>query len=174
MATAYLGLGSNLGDRAAALLTAVSHLTQTPGIELRQLSSIYESAAVDSPADAGSFYNMVIEVETSQSPRELLRTCLSIEDRMGRFRPAGIANAARVIDIDVVAIGDEVIAEPDLLVPHRLMHERHFVLAPLVEIAPDWRHPELRQTSTELLLAAESSPQIVRASPILEEAPETS
>ncbi len=150
MATAYLGLGSNLGDRAATILGGVKALRQSPGVVVRRVSGLYESAAVDSPMNAPRFYNAVAEVETTLSPHELLTTCQAIEEDFGRVRPANVVNAPRSLDIDVVAIGQLQSKDDVLTLPHPRMTQRDFVLRPLAEIAPEWRHPVLNLTAGQL------------------------
>ena len=146
--TAYLSLGSNLGDRAANLHAAVAQL----GVAGRLLavSALYETQPVDVP-DQPWFLNCVGAIETDKTPRELLNLALRVEAAMGRLRMRD--KGARNIDIDVVLFGDRVVDEPGLKIPHTAMHQRRFVLEPLVEIAPEVRHPGLGKTARELLAA---------------------
>jgi 2-amino-4-hydroxy-6-hydroxymethyldihydropteridine diphosphokinase len=144
--TAYLSLGSNLGDRAANLRTAVAQLDVAG--RLLALSVIYETQPVDVPNQPW-FMNCMAAIETDMKPRELLKLALQIEAAMGRLRMTD--KGARKIDIDVVLFGDRVVDEPGLKIPHPAMHQRRFVLEPLVEIAPEVRHPELQKTARELL-----------------------
>jgi 2-amino-4-hydroxy-6-hydroxymethyldihydropteridine diphosphokinase len=146
--TAYLSLGSNLGDRAANLSTAVARL-ESAG-RLLAVSSMYETKPVDVP-DQPWFLNCVAAIETDKTPRELLQLALRIEAMMGRIRLRD--KGARKIDIDVVLFGDRAVDEPGLKIPHPVMQQRRFVLEPLVEIAPNVRHPELGKTARELLAA---------------------
>ena len=145
---AYLSLGSNLGDRAANLHTAVAQL----GVAGRLLavSALYETQPVDVP-DQPWFLNCVAAIETDKTPRELLQLALRVEAAMGRLRMR--EKGARKIDIDIVLFGDSVVDEPGLKIPHPAMHQRRFVLEPLVEIAPEARHPALGKTAQELLMA---------------------
>jgi 2-amino-4-hydroxy-6-hydroxymethyldihydropteridine diphosphokinase len=129
----FLGLGSNLGDRLANLGDAVDLLRGHEGIEIVRSSRVYETAPVGPPQP--DYLNAVIEVETSMSPRALLRTCLEVELSMGRERTEALG--PRVIDIDVLTYGDDVIDEPGLQIPHPRMHERGFVLVPLLELTAD-------------------------------------
>jgi 2-amino-4-hydroxy-6-hydroxymethyldihydropteridine diphosphokinase len=154
--TAYLSLGSNLGDRAANLRAAVAQLGVAG--RLIVLSSLYETQPVDVP-DQPWFLNCVAAIETENTPRELLNLMLRVEAAMGRLRMR--AKGARNIDIDVLLFGDRVVNEPGLKIPHPAMHQRRFVLEPLVEIAPEAHHPELGKTARELL-AALADGQIVR------------
>jgi len=157
-APVFLALGSNLGDRAAQLREALQRL-QAGGAEILQASSIHETSALmpdGAPPEWDCPYlNQVVEVVTAHAPLELLRITQGIEREMGR-RPAA-RWAPRVIDLDLLACGDVVLDTPELTLPHPQMHRRRFVLAPLCEIAPRWRHPSLGATAAELL--AGLSPQ---------------
>jgi 2-amino-4-hydroxy-6-hydroxymethyldihydropteridine diphosphokinase len=146
--TAYLSLGSNLGDRAANLHAAVAQLGAAG--RLLAVSAFHETEPVDVP-DQPWFLNCVAEIETDKTPRELLQFALQIEAGMGRLRMR--EKGPRNIDIDVLLFGDYVVDEPGLKIPHPAMHLRRFVLEPLVEIAPEVRHPELGKTARELLAA---------------------
>jgi 2-amino-4-hydroxy-6-hydroxymethyldihydropteridine diphosphokinase len=146
--TAYLSLGSNLGDRAANLRSAVAQLDVTG--RLLALSSFYETQPVEVPNQPW-FLNCVAAFATDKTPRELLQLALQVEAAMGRLRM--VPKGARNIDIDLVLFGDRILHEPGLNVPHPSMHLRRFVLEPLVEIAPEVRHPKLGKTARELLLA---------------------
>ena len=157
--TAYLSLGSNLEDRAANLRAAVAQLDVAG--QLRAVSALYETQPVDVP-DQPWFLNCVAAIETDKTPRELLNFALQIEAAMGRLRMR--EKGARKIDIDVVLFGDCIVDEPGLKIPHPAMHQRRFVLEPLVEIAPEARHPVLGKTARELL-AALADGQTVRRLP---------
>jgi len=146
--TAYLSLGSNLGDRAANLREAVAQL-EVVG-RLIAISTMYETQPVDVP-DQPWFLNCIAAFETNKTPRELLELALRIEAAMGRLRMRD--KGARKIDIDIVLFGDRIVDEPGLKIPHPSMYQRRFVLEPLVEIAPDAHHPELGKTARELLAA---------------------
>ncbi len=145
---AYLSLGSNVGDREANLRAAIGQLEGAGRVCV--VSSLYETQPVE-VLDQPWFLNCAIAIETTKTPRELLKFVLSIEADMGRRR--GRDKGPRKIDIDVVLFGDRVISEPDLMIPHPAMQNRRFVLEPLVEIAPSARHPVLRKTARELLAA---------------------
>ncbi len=144
--TAYLSLGSNLGDRAANLRAAVAQLDVAG--RLLALSALYETQPVDVP-DQPWFLNCVAAIETDKTPRELLKLALQIEAAMGRLRMRD--KGPRKIDIDLLLFANLVVDEPGLKIPHPAMHRRRFVLEPLVEIAPEARHPELGKTAQELL-----------------------
>lgn len=156
MKTAFLALGSNVGDREANLRTAVT-LLQGDEIRVRRGSSLYETAPQEL-LDQPSFLNAVVDVETSLFPMQLLARVREIERKMGRRRvtPKGPRN----IDIDILFYGRNVIATAELEVPHPRIAQRRFVLEPLAEIAPDFRHPLTGKTANEMLATLE--PQGVR------------
>ncbi len=154
---AYLSLGSNLGDRAANLRTAVAQL-EVAG-RLLEVSALYETQPVDVP-DQPWFLNCIVAIETDKTPRELLQHALQIEAAMGRLRMG--EKGPRKIDIDIVLFADRVVNEPGLRIPHPAMHQRRFVLEPLVEVAPEARHPELGKTARELLAVLPGEPTVRR------------
>ncbi len=145
-ATTYLSLGSNLGNREANLHDAIRRLGELG--TLKKISSFYETAPVEVTAQPW-FMNCVVELETALSPRELLNGLLTIEQAMGRERlqPKG----PRLIDLDIVLYGSQIVHEHGLTIPHPAMHERRFVLEPLAEIASNAVHPGLHKTTMELL-----------------------
>ncbi|MFL5766348.1 MAG: 2-amino-4-hydroxy-6-hydroxymethyldihydropteridine diphosphokinase [Actinomycetota bacterium] len=129
--TAYVGLGSNLGNRLENLRSAVRDLARTPGIRFVRSSSVYETAPVGGP-EQGNFLNAVVEVSTELEPVGLLEAMRRIENELGRVRAARFG--PRTIDLDLLLYGDEHIEEPELTVPHPRMHERAFVVVPLTEL----------------------------------------
>jgi 2-amino-4-hydroxy-6-hydroxymethyldihydropteridine diphosphokinase len=143
MTRAYLGLGANLGDRLANLRRAVSLLDER-GARFLRSSRVYETEPVG--PDQPDYLNVVLEVETELSPRGLLIACLAVEQAMGRVRSERWG--PRVIDADVLTFGDQEIKEPDLQVPHPRMHERAFVMIPLLELDADPMLPGGRKAST--------------------------
>jgi 2-amino-4-hydroxy-6-hydroxymethyldihydropteridine diphosphokinase len=145
--TAYLGLGSNLGERRSNLERALNFLSQR--LRLEKLSSIYDSEPVGN-TEQPRFLNMACQTSTTLSPAALLALAKGIEAKMGR---TGGSGAPRLIDIDILLYGDQVIDTPELVVPHPRLTERAFVLVPLVEIAPDLVHPVEGKTARELLAA---------------------
>lgn len=131
---AYLGLGTNLGDREGHLRAALKELAGLPTMEIAAVSSIYETAPVGL-TDQPDFLNLVVSVRTALSPRELMDALLHIENKMGRVRT--VRWGPRVIDLDLLLFGESVVEIPGLSVPHPRLRERSFVLLPLAEIAPD-------------------------------------
>jgi 2-amino-4-hydroxy-6-hydroxymethyldihydropteridine diphosphokinase len=136
---AFIGLGSNQGDRLLLLRRAVRLLGAAAEIEVRACSSVYRTAPLGPILDQPEFLNAVCEISTSLAPRALLGRLLSIEAELGRRReqPGG----PRTMDLDLLLYEDLILDEPDLTVPHPRLAERAFVVMPLAEIAPDLRHP---------------------------------
>lgn len=149
--TAYIALGANLGDRRANIALALEKLRQTPGIAVTKVSALIENPAVGGPADSPPFLNGAAEVMTTLSARALLASLLEIEKQIGRVRREKWG--PRVIDLDLLLYGDEVLAQDGLTLPHPLLHERKFVLKPLAEIAAQVKHPVLGKNIGELLAA---------------------
>jgi 2-amino-4-hydroxy-6-hydroxymethyldihydropteridine diphosphokinase len=134
MTRAYVGLGANLGDRAAMLHAALEQLAAEPGIEIVAASSFRDTAPVG-VVDQPRFLNAAAAVETELPARELLERLLAIERRLGRTRD-GPRFGPRTIDLDLLLYGDEQISEPGLHVPHPRLHERLFALEPIAELDP--------------------------------------
>jgi 2-amino-4-hydroxy-6-hydroxymethyldihydropteridine diphosphokinase len=146
---AFIGIGSNLGDRLAHCRAAVDRLGLLPGTALLRASPTFESAPQEG-VEGGLFLNAAAEIATTLSPRQLLGHLREIEVALGR--PANhLPGTARTMDLDLLLYGDAVIREADLTIPHPRMAERRFVLAPLVALAPALCHPVLRVTVAELL-----------------------
>jgi 2-amino-4-hydroxy-6-hydroxymethyldihydropteridine diphosphokinase len=150
---AYVGLGSNLGDRAAHLLLGLSALSRLPKTHLLRLSPVYETDPVGPPQPP--YLNMVAELETELSPKELLAEMLRVEKALGRERRERWG--PRTLDLDLLLYGDLVLEEEGLSVPHPRLHERAFVLVPLLDLLPEGRHPLLGQSFAELLASLDAS-----------------
>jgi len=162
MARAFLGLGSNLGDRRASILSALELIGELQNTSTVNCSSIYETEPWGI-ADQPKFLNCVCELETELSPEELLADILGIEQELGRFRTKD-KFGPREIDIDILLYDELVEVYENLRIPHPRMHERRFVLAPLCEIAPDTVHPEMNRTMLELLEACPDTLEVKRYS----------
>jgi len=147
MQTAYVGLGSNLGDRQDNLRTALSELRQMPTISILRVSSLYESAPVG-VTEQPEFLNAVAALETALPATDLLDVFLNLENKIGRVRT--FRWGPRVIDLDLLLYGDAQIALPSLTVPHPRLREREFVLVPLAEIAPELVLPGDQKTVKEI------------------------
>src|SRR5262245_4980275 len=147
--TAYIALGSNLGDREKNLDGAVELLRSSPGITVKRVSSYYETEPVGGPSGQNSYLNAAAKLETRIEPGRLLEVLLQTEKQLGRVRAE--KNAPRTIDLDLLLYDDVVSTGPDLILPHPRMHERLFVLEPLAEIAPNVVHPLLDCTPRDLM-----------------------
>jgi 2-amino-4-hydroxy-6-hydroxymethyldihydropteridine diphosphokinase len=141
----YLSLGSNVGDRAANLNTAIDRMG-TLG-KVMAVSSFYETEPVEFAAQPW-FLNCAVELDTEKMPKQLLASILDIEKEMGRRRVQ--EKGPRTLDIDILLFGNSIIQTKGLTIPHPAMHERRFVLEPLAEIAPEARHPIIKRTVREL------------------------
>jgi len=146
MIDVFLLLGSNLGDRKEYLQKAIDLITTKLGT-VAQVSSIYETEAWGK-TDEPNYLNQVVEVNTTLSARQVLENILQIETRMGRVREEKWGS--RIIDIDILFYGQDIINEPGLIVPHPELHNRRFTLEPLNEIAPDLQHPILKKSIFQL------------------------
>ncbi|MCI0444659.1 2-amino-4-hydroxy-6-hydroxymethyldihydropteridine diphosphokinase [bacterium] len=140
----FLGLGSNIDDRAGYLKDAIKLI----GLPIVAMSSVYESEPVDY-LNQPWFLNQVLQCETTFHPLKLLEECQRVEKELGRTRE--ISKGPRIIDIDLLFYNDEILNTPDLIIPHPAIPQRRFVLVPMNEIAPDFVHPQLKLTIRELL-----------------------
>jgi 2-amino-4-hydroxy-6-hydroxymethyldihydropteridine diphosphokinase len=154
---AYLGLGSNLGHREENIARALELLGRRVGIE--RISSIYETEPVGY-REQPWFLNAVCRVSTMLEPFDLLRLVKEVEGELGRI--PSFTNGPRIIDIDILLYGDEVLQANDLTIPHPRLAERPFVLVPLAEIAPELVHPVVKRTIEQLLQEVQSSHHVRR------------
>ena len=157
-----IAVGSNMGDRAATISEAITSLDAVDGIKLVSISTLHETEPVGGPSQ-GAFLNGALLIQTRLRPRPLLEQLHRVERDFGRIRPDAVRNGPRTLDLDLLLYGDEVLVEADIEVPHPRMHERSFVLDPLVEIGAELIHPvkalTIRQLHDSLRLSeAEVSP----------------
>lgn len=150
MALVYLGLGTNIGNKRKNMVTAAALLAERAG-DVLSLSSFYETEPWGF-ASENTFLNAALELETDCSPMELLRLTQQIEREMGRTQKSDSSYHDRIIDIDILLYGNEVVHHEDLVVPHPLMQQRLFVMQPLAEIAPSLVHPVLQKSMYDLYM----------------------
>ncbi len=149
-----VALGGNIPGAysdSPTLLEAALAAFPVEGLTVKARSSWWRSAAWPDPT-APAYTNGVVLVETALSPRAVLEALGRIEQRFGRLR--GEVNAARTLDLDLIAYGDHILDEQGLTLPHPRAHERLFVMGPLAELSPDWRHPRLGRAVKDLVVAA--------------------
>jgi len=154
MSKTYISLGSNLGNREKNIQSAIKLISCTPSITIVNLSPIYETEPVGFK-EQNWFLNAVIELETTLLPQKLLVVLKEIEAKLGKKieRKWG----PRTIDLDILLYDDIILDLPDLQIPHKLMHERRFVLVPLAQLSPNLIHPVLKKTMKELLITLSQS-----------------
>lgn len=153
MSRAYIGLGSNVGDRLANILGGLDRLDAGEQASVRRVSTIIETSPVGVRGHR-RYLNAVSELETSLEPSALVAFCLEVEQAMGRTRdPVNDVPQPRILDLDVLLMGDTVIDEPGVCIPHPRLQDRAFVLLPLVELDPELVHPVLGGTIQDLLAA---------------------
>ena len=165
MESVFIGFGSNVGNRLDFCDRAVTLLGLLPFSRLVAVSSLYETAPIKDSTDPGPgwFLNGVVEIETDLVPMRLLKLCREVERALGRDLDQ--RGGPRTLDLDVLFYGARVIDDPRLTVPHPRMHQRRFVLAPMTEIAPDWVHPVLQRTMSDLLLHLDNLDEVRRLQP---------
>ncbi|MGH7319831.1 MAG: 2-amino-4-hydroxy-6-hydroxymethyldihydropteridine diphosphokinase [Candidatus Rokuibacteriota bacterium] len=155
---AYIGIGSNLGDRKANALEAIDRVAKLPATRVVRASSLYESEPL---GDAKTwFVNAVIEIETEFAPEMLLKKLKAIEQAMGRKRVKGKRWGSRIIDLDILLCDGEVVEKRSLKIPHPEMHKRRFVLLPLAELAPHVVHPQLGQSVSAMLATVKDAKRV--------------
>ncbi|MDA3952978.1 MAG: 2-amino-4-hydroxy-6-hydroxymethyldihydropteridine diphosphokinase [Bacteroidales bacterium] len=145
----FLLLGGNLDDRYGLIRSAKEIISKEIGTIVQE-SSIYETAPWGFKSDQ-DFLNQVIIVTTSLTPIQLLKECQIIEDKFGRVRQLD-QYASRTMDIDILFFNDEIINNNDLIIPHESLHQRRFTLEPLVELAPDFIHPQIKKSLSEIMM----------------------
>lgn len=160
LANAYIGLGSNLGDRAGNLLMGIRGILAI-GLQVTRLSQIHETEPVETFAQP-AFLNMVAELRGDALPpaEEVMARLLQVEHSLGRTRD--LAKGPRTIDLDLLLYGNETCDTPLLTLPHPRLHHRRFVLEPLAELAPRLVHPTLNKTIGELLEGLEDNSEVKR------------
>ncbi len=158
--TAYIGLGSNMGDKKGMCRKALELLGRAGRVA--KVSSFYCTEPVGYQ-EQEDFVNAVAELETEVSPGELLAECLRIEEALGRSRE--LRWGPRTIDLDILLYGDRVVNEPALTIPHPLLAVRRFVLTPLCEIAPQAVHPVLKKTAARLLHELKETHRVAKCDP---------
>ncbi|MBL7566113.1 2-amino-4-hydroxy-6-hydroxymethyldihydropteridine diphosphokinase [Staphylococcus saccharolyticus] len=149
MVKAYLGLGSNIGEREIQLQEAIKILDSFKGVEVTQISDIYETEPVGY-TEQPLFLNLCVEIETNLNPQDLLARCLDVEQQLHRVRV--ISWGPRTLDVDILLYDDLIIEEENLSIPHPRMTERAFVLTPLNDIAPNRVEPRSHQTIQNLVM----------------------
>ncbi len=149
MAIAYLSLGSNYGDRIGYVQQAASLLGTSEGVSIIRTSSFYETEPWGMVSD-NWFVNAVVEIKTTLTPQDLLELCHRIEKQLGRKRPANGQYTDRTIDIDILFYNKDIVNEENLIIPHKFVHLRAFTLVPLLELIPNYEHPILHKTITQL------------------------
>ncbi len=160
MTTVYIALGSNVGDREHNLRDALCLLAEA-GIRILKISSIYETEPVDFLEQAW-FLNAVLEAQTDLLALDLLHKLRAIESAMGSKK--AFAKGPRLIDLDILLYDNDAVSTPELQLPHPRMLERRFVLVPLVEIAPNLRHPQWPAKAQQLLAALKDTSVVRLAS----------
>jgi len=153
MVIAYIGLGSNLGNRRKNIEKALDYLNKIDSVKVIKVSQLIETKPAGGPKQ-GKYLNAAAEIKTELSPEQLLESLKEIEKRLGR-KQARVKWGPREIDLDILFYGDKKIGKKDLKIPHPYLHERYFVLKPLSEIAPEFIHPKIKKTVSQMLFELE-------------------
>jgi 2-amino-4-hydroxy-6-hydroxymethyldihydropteridine diphosphokinase len=159
MKTAYIGIGSNIGDPQRNCHEAIGRIGAVDGCRVISVSSFYLTEPVGDRAQEW-YVNGVVSISTAMSVRDLLNSLLKIEANMGRVRT--VKWGPRIIDLDILLYGQDIIDETALKIPHPMMHLRKFVMAPMADLAPEVVHPVLGKTMTELLMGITESIQVIK------------
>jgi len=157
MVEVFIAIGSNLGNRESNIRTALQFLREK--VTVLKISSTYETEPMY-VEDQNWFLNSVAKIETDMSPIELLRYLKDVERRMGREKRPRYS--PRIIDLDILFYGKQVVIQNDLMIPHPKIQERRFVLVPLVEIEPDYVHPTLQRKASQLLSELNSDKAVIK------------
>lgn len=155
MKKAFLSLGSNIGDKKKNLARAIRYINVGIG-HIIDLSGIYETEPWGFEANE-KFLNMVIEIMSDLTPVEMMKKCLEVETKLGRIRNNSEGYSSRIIDIDILFYGKTIVSTPELTIPHPHIQNRLFVLEPMFEIAPDYLHPLMGMTISELLVECQDT-----------------
>lgn len=158
--TVFIGFGSNVGDRVDFCDRAVTLLSLLPHSQVRGVSLLYETEPVYDHAQPGDgwFLNGVVELETEVTPRSLLTVLREIERSLGRDDDN--RSGPRTIDLDILFYGQQIIDDPELVVPHPRLHQRRFVLMPLSELDPLWVHPTRQRTVSQMLAEVQDQSEV--------------
>lgn len=151
---AYIAMGSNQGHRQKNIAAALNALELTRGVDVDAVSPLYETEPEGGPDDQDPYINGVARIHTSLTPERLLAVCQHIEDSLGRKR--AVRWGPRTIDLDLLLYDTELRSDPELTLPHPMMHERTFVMRPLCDIAPDGVHPVLDEPFSAILKELEA------------------
>jgi len=155
--TVLLSLGTNMGDKLENLQTCISVLHKTVASVIK-VSNVYETPAWG--FEGAAFYNCAIAIHTHKSAQKLLSEIVKVEKKLGRIKTNSTHYESRCIDIDIIAFNDEIIESDTLNIPHLHVQNRKFVLFPLLDIAPKWKHPKRNQTISEMLISCEDTSEI--------------